>query len=416
MSVYFNNQTLREERLKSIIRELHEGQSADEVKAAFADMLADVGPDEIVRIEAALVNEGLDPAEIEPLCDVHVAIFQDSLDTQKPPETMPGHPVFTFRAENLGVQRVLDEVAEALDDYVALPRASTLSLAQKAVARLREYDKHYLRKENLLFPFLEQKGFLGPTQVMWGVHDEIRDMWKTLAAALEVTPDTDAAPSNLRSTFDKLAEAIRSMVYKEEHILFPAALERLTDAEWMAVRDQGDEIGYSYARPGRAWVPGTVTKAELHGESAPSPSVPAGLQGGIPLSVGLLTAEQIDLMLRSLPVDVTFVDENDEVRYFSQGRERIFQRSPAIIGRKVQNCHPPQSVDKVQRIVEDFRAGKRDVAEFWIQMSQAGVPLFVHIRYFALRDASGAYRGTLEVSQNLTPLRALEGERRLLDD
>ncbi len=121
-------------------------------------------------------------------------------------------------------------------------------------------------------------------------------------------------------------------------------------------------------------------------------------------------------MLRSLPVDVTFVDENDEVRYFSQGRERIFQRSPAIIGRKVQNCHPPQSVDKVQRIVEDFRAGKRDVAEFWIQMSQAGVPLFVHIRYFALRDASGAYRGTLEVSQNLTPLRALEGERRLLDD
>lgn len=416
MSEYINNQTLREERLKSIIRKLHEGQSADEVKAAFADMLADVGPDEIVRIEAALVNEGLDPAEIEPLCDVHVAIFQDSLDTQKPPETMPGHPVFTFRAENLGVQRVLDEVAEALDDYVALPRASTLSLAQKAVARLHEYDKHYLRKENLLFPFLEQKGFLGPTQVMWGVHDEIRDMWKTLAAALEVTPDTDVVPSNLRSTFDKLAETIRSMVYKEEHILFPAALQRLTDAEWLAVRDQGDEIGYSYARPGRVWVPGAVTKAELHGELAPSPSVPAGLQGGIPLSVGLLTAEQIDLMLRSLPVDVTFVDENDEVRYFPQGRERIFQRSPAIIGRKVQNCHPPQSVDKVQRIVEDFRAGKRDVAEFWIQMSQAGVPLFVHIRYFALRDASGAYRGTLEVSQNLTPLRALEGERRLLDD
>ncbi len=214
MSEYINNQTLREERLKSIIRKLHEGQSADEVKAAFADMLADVGPNEIVRIEAALVNEGLDPAEIEPLCDVHVAIFQDSLDTQKPPETMPGHPVFTFRAENLGVQRVLDEVAEALDDYVALPRASTLSLAQKAVARLHEYDKHYLRKENLLFPFLEQKGFLGPTQVMWGVHDEIRDMWKTLAAALEVSPDTDVVPSNLRSTFDKLAEAIRSMVYE----------------------------------------------------------------------------------------------------------------------------------------------------------------------------------------------------------
>jgi len=416
MSEFINNQTLREEKLKAIIRQLHEGRSADEVKAAFADMLADVGPDEIVRIEAALVNEGLDPAEIEPLCDVHVAIFQDALDTQKPPETMPGHPVFTFRAENLGVQRVLDEVAEALDDYVALPRASTLSLAQKAVVHLREYDKHYLRKENLLFPFLEQKGFLGPTQVMWGVHDEIRDMWKALGTALDVAADTDVVSPDLRRSFDKLAETLRSMIYKEEHILFPAALERLTEDEWVAVRDQGDEIGYSYARPGRAWVPGAVTKAQLHGEPTPAAAAPAGPQGGIPLSVGLLTAEQIDLMLRSLPVDVTFVDENDEVRYFSQGRERIFQRSPAIIGRKVQHCHPPQSVDKVLRIVEDFRAGKRDVAEFWIQMAPAGEPLFVHIRYFALRDASGAYRGTLEVSQNLTPLRALEGERRLLDD
>ncbi len=252
MSEYINNQTLREERLKSIIRELHEGQSADEVKAAFADMLADVGPDEIVRIEAALVNEGLDPAEIEPLCDVHVAIFQDSLDTQKPPETMPGHPVFTFRAENLGVQRVLDEVAEALDDYVALPRASTLSLAQKAVARLREYDKHYLRKENLLFPFLEQKGFLGPTQVMWGVHDEIRDMWKALAAGVAAPEEGGAAEPDpaLLTLVETLAEAITSMIYKEEHILFPAALQRLNDADWAAIRDQSDEIGYSYARLG----------------------------------------------------------------------------------------------------------------------------------------------------------------------
>ena len=416
MSEFINNQTLREEKLKSIIRQIHEGRPADEVKAAFSELLADVGPNEIVRIEEALVNEGLDPAEIEPLCDVHVSLFQESLDTQKPPETMPGHPVFTFRAENLGVQRALDGVGEALDDYIALPRASTLALMQQAVAHLREYDKHYLRKENLLFPFLEHKGFMGPTKVMWGVHDEIRGMWKALTVVLETAPDTGEPAPILRGAFDKLAEAIRSMIYKEEHILFPAALERLTDDEWVAIRDQGDEIGYCYARPGRAWVPGQPAKAQLHGEPAVAASAPATPLGGIPLSAGLLTAEQIDLMLRTLPVDITFVDANDEVRYFSQGRNRIFQRSPAIIGRKVQNCHPPQSVDRVLRIVEDFRAGKRDVAEFWIQMAPAGEPLFVHIRYFALRDASGTYCGTLEVSQNLTPLRALEGERRLLDE
>ena len=132
----------------------------------------------------------------------------------------------------------------------------------------------------------------------------------------------------------------------------------------------------------------------------------------IPLDVGGLTAEQINLLLTHLPVDVTFVDENDEVRYFSETRERLFPRSPAIIGRKVQLCHPPTSVHHVQQILDDFRTGQRDVAEFWIQMSG----LFIHIRYFALRDKQGVYRGTLEVSQELSHLRALEGERRLLDD
>jgi hypothetical protein len=118
------------------------------------------------------------------------------------------------------------------------------------------------------------------------------------------------------------------------------------------------------------------------------------------------------MMLRALPVDITFVDENDEVRYFTQGETRIFQRSPAIIGRKVQNCHPPQSVDKVQAILDAFRAGTRDVAEFWIQMGE----MFVHIRYFALRDAEGTYRGTIEVTQDIADIRQLEGEKRLLED
>jgi DUF438 domain-containing protein len=135
-------------------------------------------------------------------------------------------------------------------------------------------------------------------------------------------------------------------------------------------------------------------------------------EGLIPLSTGALTREQINLMLTHLPVDVTFVDEHDRVRYFSQGRERIFDRSAAIIGREVTKCHPPQSVHKVQVILDDFRSGKRDVAEFWIQMGGA----FVHIRYYALRDAQGTYKGCIEVSQDVAHIRALEGEKRLLDD
>ena len=128
-----------------------------------------------------------------------------------------------------------------------------------------------------------------------------------------------------------------------------------------------------------------------------------------PLTTGDLSISQINMMLTSLPVDITYVDENDTVLFFSETPDRIFKRTAAIIGRKVQNCHPPQSMDKVQKIIDDFKAGTRDTAEFWIQMNG----MFIHIHYFAMHDANGNYKGTLEVSQDLTHLRALEGEKRL---
>ena len=408
MSEFINNQTLRREKLKGIIRQLHEGKSVAEVQAEFAALLEHVGGDEIVNLEQELVAEGLSPDLIKPLCDVHVAVFRGSLDEQPDPETIPGHPVFTFRAENLAVQRILNELAEALEDLKNLPHLPTLTRARELTAKLLLFERHYLRKENILFALLERTGFTGPSKVMWAVHDDIRRGWKALQALL-AQDDIVSAPdleARITAIFDPMAHAIREMIYKEDKILFPTALERLNEADWAAIRAQEAEIGFAYIQPGRQWQPRLDPR---EAEAAAAPVAPEGL---ISLSVGALTPAQIDLMLKALPVDVTFVDENDEVRYFSQGRERIFPRSPAIIGRAVQNCHPPQSVDRVQRIVEDFRAGRRDVAEFWIQMHG----MFIHIRYFALRDADGTYRGTLEVSQNLTPLRALEGERRLLDE
>jgi len=409
MSEYINNQTQRQETLKNIIRQLRAGASVDDVKAQFADLLAGVGGDEITRIEQALVAEGLDPEQIKPLCDVHVAVFRESLDTQADPQTIPGHPVFTFRAENLAVGHVLDNLRAALDAVKANPNAGTLSAARESLQKLREYERHYRRKEYILFPHLERYGFSGPSAVMWAVHDDVRAGWKALAALLEAGPGEDAAAFavQLDATFTPLEQTIRDMIYKEHKILFPAAMARLSEADWAAIRAQEEEIGYAYVTAGRQWQP-RLDPREAETQTS-SPQVPEGL---IPLNVGALSAEQISMMLSALPVDITFVDEHDEVRFFSQTRERIFPRSPAIIGRKVQNCHPPQSVHRVQRILDDFRAGARDVAEFWIQLHG----MFVHIRYFALRDATGAYRGTIEVTQNIAPLRALEGERRLLNE
>ena len=406
MSEYINNRTKRQEILKKLIRQLHEGKTVEEVKAEFAALLHDVGAAEIAEIEQALIAEGLPETEIKRLCDVHVAVFRESLDTQVRPEMTPGHPVHTFRAENVAAAHVLDAFQKALDELKTTPDQAQLQQARERLRELREYEKHYLRKENILFPLLEQHGFSGPSAVMWAIHDDIRAGWKALDELLAAGPGDDPAAFNARldELFPPLNTAIREMFYKEENILFPTALEKLSEDEWRAIRAQELEIGYCYVEPGDQW-PSTIA-AEV---AAPTPSPAEGL---LHLDTGALTAQEVNLLLKHLPVDVTYVDRDDTVRYFSQTKERIFARAPAIIGRKVQKCHPPASVHRVQRILDDFRAGRRDVAEFWIQMGGK----FIHIRYFAVRDEKGEYQGTLEVSQDVTHIRTLEGERRLLDE
>ena len=199
------------------------------------------------------------------------------------------------------------------------------------------------------------------------------------------------------------------MIYKEEHILFPTSLDMLTQNEWIRVKEGEADIGFAWVVPDKGWPEEIVEKIE----ESPAEPVDAlkDVAGALGLDTGQMTLEQINLMLTHLPVDLTFVDENDRVAYYSEGPERIFPRSPAIIGREVRNCHPPQSVHLVNKILDTFKSGSRNTAEFWIEVSGK----FIYIRYFAVRDASGYYRGTLEVSQDLTRIRKLEGQQRLLD-
>ncbi len=409
MSEHINNSTRREETLKAVIRRLHQGETVEAVKADFAQLLRDVGPSEIAELEQALITEGLPEAEVKRLCDVHVAVFRESLDAQAPPQERPGHPVHTFRAENDAAEAVLGELERAItalehdpEDGPRWKRVGTL------LALLREYERHYLRKENILFPYMEKRGFSGPSSVMWAIHDDVREEWRSLGQLLERGPDQDAAGAvaQIRNQFTWLATTIRDMFYKEANILFPTALEKLGEEVWREIRAQEAEIGYSYVEPGDDW-------PEKEAPAAESPTAEAPVQSGglLSLEIGALAPAQINLLLGNLPLDITYVDAKDEVRFFSHGQERVFPRSPAVIGRKVQQCHPPQSVDRVQQILDAFRAGRHDVAEFWIQMQGR----FVHIRYFALRDEEGAYQGTLEMVQDITALRELEGERRLLD-
>jgi DUF438 domain-containing protein len=405
MSEYINNATRRKETLKGLIRDLHAGGDVDEIRERFGRLLRDVSAVEIAQMEQELIDEGLPAEDIKALCDVHVAVFQQSLDAQEVPEMTPGHPVHTLKYENFAAGEVLTLLEAAVRD---LPSENGWTRAQMHLEQLAELDKTYRRKENLLFPYLERHGVSGPSSVMWGIHDDIRAQFKTLRRAIDERDQTQVA-----EVLPSMAEAIRRMFYKEENILYPTALRVLSDAEWVAIRDQSDEIGYCLIRPGDQWQPAVAATsvADVAGAETAAPAVlAAGAQ--LPLDTGTLTPEQVNLVLKHLPIDVTFIDETDSVRYYSQGPDRIFDRTPAIIGRSVQNCHPPQSVHVVNELLEAFRSGERSSAEFWIQMAGK----FVLIRYYAVRDEEGRYRGTIEVTQDIAPLRALEGERRLLDE
>ena len=413
MSEYIDNQSKRQQVLQRLIRELHEGKSVDEVKGEFAKLIQDVGPTEIAEMEQALISGGLPESEVKRLCDVHVAVFRDSLDAQPSPEAIPGHPIHTFRAENDALSQVFEDLRDAFDAFKSAPNRDTVGRVRQQLARVKEFEAHYLRKENLLFPYLEKQGFSGPSSVMWAIHDDIRASWKALEALLHTDPSGDAAfmIAQIDGVLGPLGTTMRDMAYKEDQILFPTSLEKLSDGEWAAIRAQEADYGYAYIQPGDRWAP-----SEVAGEGAePSGAVPLGsplAAGGIlPLETGGLTLAEVNAILKHLPLDITYVDADDTVRFFSQTKERIFPRSPAIIGRKVQKCHPPASLHRVQRILDDFRAGGSDEAEFWIQMKGK----FIHIRYFAIRDAQGTYQGTLEVTQEVNRIRALEGERRLAD-
>jgi DUF438 domain-containing protein len=395
---------VRQEVLKDIVHELHEGGDLEEQKKRFAELIRDISPTEISEMEQKLIEEGMPEEEIKRLCDVHVQVFRESLEGQPLLSAIPGHPLHTLTEENRALEKILTEFKGLLGRVVPGDGGVSLEKLQgeikSALEELAQVEKHYLKKENQLFPLLESKGVSGPSKVMWSIHDDIRMMIREFRGLL-----VDEKAAELVAAGRRLSEMMADMIYKEEKILLPMSLEALDERDWARVKKGEEEIGYSWISPGTEWKP-AVSIEDL--TPAPEYRRPAAT---LELDTGALTPEQVNLLLKNLPVDVTFVDEADTVRYFSAGAERIFPRSPGIIGRKVQNCHPPDSVHVVNRILASFRKGERQVAEFWIQSRGR----FIQIRYFAVRDEAGRYRGCLEVSQDVSAARGLQGEQRLLD-
>jgi len=369
--------------LKSIIKQLHEGADIEEIREKAKEILKDLTPDEISEVEQELVKEGITREEMEKLCDVHLEVFRESIEKSSI-SVSEWHPLHILMEEHrilLNHARMLGERAEREDgDGI-----------REILEHLKEAEKHYLREENVLFPYIEKHGITEPPAIMWMEHDKIREMKKRIYSAAE-----NGNYEMLKRASDGLAEMLSHHFYKENNILFPTALKVVEEGEWKEIRREFDEIGYCCFIPEKL--------ADDEGKKKKEDG------GRISFATGSLSKEEMETMLDALPFDITFIDRDDRVRYFNQSKDRIFVRTKAIIGRKVQNCHPSKSVDVVNKILEEFKNGTKDKAEFWIDMDGRKI----YIRYFPLRK-DGEYIGTMEITQDITDIKKIEGQRRLLD-
>jgi DUF438 domain-containing protein len=401
MSELIDNRAHRIRTLREIIQELHRGADPDEVRSTLRSLVRETTSSEIAAMEQELIAGGMPVEEVQRMCDLHSQVLREVLVEPVQMAPPPGHPLDTFQRENQALAGVVAEMRGLAAD---LESPLDLVAWHETLGRLMDIEKHYQRKENLLFSCLERHGITGPSKVMWGKDDEVRELLDALAESLSVdTMSTDEASIVVEAVVNPALAAIDEMISKEERILFPMSRETLTDDEWGEIWQETPRFGFCLVEPRDGYRPPTPKGP------AKTADLPSG--AAVVFPTGALDFDQLRGIFGILPVDLTFVDADDRVRFFSEGPDRVFERSKAILGRKVQHCHPPASVHIVEEIVSSFRAGRQDVAEFWIQLKGR----FVHIRYFAVRGDDRSYLGTLEVTQDLTRLRELDGDRRLLN-
>lgn len=404
MSELINNSEHRKKKLQQLIKSLHDGKDVEAVKAEFKKEFGEVSTEEISEIEKALIKEGLPVEEVQRLCDVHASIFEGSVTEihKRHSEEIIGHPINVLKEENKAIEKVInEEILPHLASYMEKEDKTSMLLLRVGLDRLAEVDIHYKRKENLIFPYLEKHGVTAPPRVMWGVDDEIRaDIKELIIITSQPQVDKHELETKVKATVKKVLD----MISKENNILIPLLNDTLTFYEWIKIDEATPEIGYCLVRPVKSW------KVDEKQEVKKETEELKPQENEVIFDAGQMTPEEINAVFNTLPFDLTFVDRHDNVRYFTQGKERIFARPKTIIGRKVSMCHPPASVHVVEEIINSFKSGEKDHEDFWIRMGN----MFVYIRYFAVRNNVGEYLGTLEVTQNIKPITELEGEKRLV--
>ncbi len=443
MTELLNNREYKKEQLKKLLLRIHEGEKVEKLKEEFKMLLSNVSPLEIPILEQELVKEGVSAKDIAKMCDIHVELFREAVkgtDELEERDLPDGHPLKTLYQENKEIMKD----AEMLNLYARTlattkderMRKEILEVLEEIVNNLRKVGfTHYNREEMLTFPYIERRGITAVATVLWTKHDEVRFMIKYLAELLRKRNEMPWEKF-VKLFKDKAGEAsfaLSDMVFRENNIYYPTLKALLSDGEWKAIRMQEDEMGYYKVDP-PAWDPGEDVKPLHPWEINPELSVeqllslPKEVQealkgqplefdktelkrdGDIDLGTGYVNVEELKIIFEALPVDVTFIDRNDRVRFFSPG-ERIFDRTLSVLGRPVQLCHPPKSVYIVNKILQAFKEGRKKEATFWLHLGKK----YVYIKYVPLFNEKGEYIGTLEMTMDIAPYKKIEGEKRLID-
>ena len=386
----------RQAILKDLILRLHADEDQEVIKKEFKEHFGTVSAFEISVMERRLMGEGIEAEEIMRLCNVHASLFNGSIEAvyeQGEGHDSPGHPIRVLKEENLALESTMDKIVNLLKVYLESPDAQLKKGLLMQLDMLWEIDKHYARKENSYFPIMERYGMTAPPKVMWGVDDEIRELIKDFRTRIE-NDDLDGVD------FEPAKYEVEEMIVKEEEIMLPMIMPFFNEDDWISIANESDEIGYCIVKPDKKWEP----KREVVDSSVES--------GNIDLGLGYLTQKELRKILDLQPLELTFIDANDIVKYFNEtpGR-KLFPRTRNAIGREVYNCHPPKSQAIVRKLIAEFKDGTKDIETLWFQTRGT----YVMVTYAAVRDDDGTYMGTLEWVQDIQHIIDIDEEKRTID-
>jgi len=410
----------KKEKLKEILKKLHTGGDVEKLKKEAKELLASISPMEIPLIEQELMQEGISAEEIARMCDLHVELFREAVasSAEAPP---PGHPLHTLYKEN-------EKITKDAEKLMLYSKAMDI---KENIGRIKEFAKelrnvgftHYDREETLIFPYIERRGITAMPTTLWRKHDEIRIKLRQLLRFIE-----KGLYERVREKAMEVSQLLIDMAFRENNILYPTLRALLREGEWVAIKQQESIFGFYKVKP-KEWksnakplhpyeLVAKITQEQLQKlpeeikmimKNAKVDATKIKRKGDIKMDTGYMLPEEINALFKNMPFEITFIDSEDRVRFFSG--HRIFRRTTSVIGRPVQLCHPPKSVHIVEKILRAFKDGSRSKADFWIKMGDR----FIYILYIPVRDVNGEYLGTLEIEQDITELKKLEGEKRILD-